>query len=199
MRQYDMGRAIPRHIRDIKLFTGDIQALCTSNHRVFSSGADGSIRSWDISKKGDLTQAKAREKAHKGRVTAIAASGGFLYSVSWDGSVKMWDAVSMELVMAHQHAHEGDRIHSLAIGADGFLYTGGEDKLVRRWRLGTLEAPAEGGALYCHNYPVRTLASSRGGTLVSGDASGELAIWSVKEPVAPQLAPDTPCGDVKQG
>ena len=56
-------------------------------------------------------------------------------------------------------------------------------QLVRRWRLGSLEAPTEGNALFCHNYPVRALASSRAGSLVSGDSSGELAIWSLKEPV----------------
>ena len=92
-------------------------------------------RSWSISKKGELSQSRAREKAHQGRVTAVVSSGGFLYSVSWDGSVKMWDATSMELVMAHSHAHEGARIHCAAIGADGYLYTGGEDKVSHREQL----------------------------------------------------------------
>ena len=55
-------------------------------------------------------------------------------------------------------------------------------QLVRRWRLSTLDPPCEGEALYCHHYPVRALATSRNGGLVSGDASGELAIWSVREP-----------------
>lgn len=89
-------------------------------------------RSWALSKKGELTESRAREKAHKGRVTAITAAGGFLYSVSWDGSLKMWDATTMELVMAVNNAHEGTRIHCVAVGADGSLYTGGEDKV--GWR-----------------------------------------------------------------
>ena len=49
---------------------------------------------------------------------------------------------------------------------------------MRRWRLGTLDPPTEGD-LYCHNYPVRTLAAGPGGTLVSGDAQGEMAIWNL--------------------
>lgn len=49
-------------------------------------------RSWSIDKKGELALGRAREKAHKDRVSAILAAEGFLYSVSWDGSVKMWDA-----------------------------------------------------------------------------------------------------------
>ncbi|KAK9787497.1 hypothetical protein WJX73_006692 [Symbiochloris irregularis] len=185
MRQYDMTRAIPRHVRDVTLHRGDIQALCCAPSRVFSSGADGSIRSWSISKKGDLSECKAREKAHQGRVTAVCTHGGFLYSASWDGSLKMWDALTMELVQAVSNAHDGTRIHCLTIGIDGFLYTGGEDKLVRRWRLGTLEPPAEGDALYCHNYPVRALASGANGTLVSGDSMGELAIWATREAQRP--------------
>ena len=40
--------------------------------------------------------------------------------------------------------------------------------------------PSEGDALYCHNHAVRALASSPKGALISGDASGELAIWSIK-------------------
>lgn len=54
-------------------------------------------------------------------------------------------------------------------------------QLVRRWRLGSLDVPAENTALFCHHYPVRALASSQQGTLVSGDASGELAIWSIRD------------------
>lgn len=54
---------------------------------------------------------------------------GFLYSVSLDGSVKMWDATSLELVQTCDHAHEGGKVHTATIGADGFLYTGGEDKV----------------------------------------------------------------------
>ena len=49
-------------------------------------------RSWTIDKKGELTTAAKRDKAHKSRVTSIVASGGFLYSASLNGSIKMWDA-----------------------------------------------------------------------------------------------------------
>ena len=50
-------------------------------------------------------------------------------------------------------------------------------QLIRRWRLGTLDAPKD-GALFCHHYPVRALATGPNGTLVSGDSQGELAIWN---------------------
>ena len=89
----------------------------------------GAGRSWAIGKKGELEQGRAREKAHKDRVTALLAHNGFLYSVSYDGSVKMWDADSMELVMEEKAAHDGSRVNCAAIGADGNLYTGGDDKV----------------------------------------------------------------------
>lgn len=62
-------------------------------------------------------------------MTSLLAHAGFLYSASYDGSVKMWDADTMELVQDVKKAHEGGRINCAAIGADGNLYTGGDDKV----------------------------------------------------------------------
>ena len=56
-------------------------------------------------------------------------SQGFLYSVSCDSSVKMWDASTLELVMCENDAHQGGKVHSAALGPDGNLYTGGDDKV----------------------------------------------------------------------
>jgi hypothetical protein len=77
-------------------------------------------RSWAIDKKGCLEERRSREKAHKDRVTALLTHNGFLYSVSYD---------SMELVMEAANAHEGGRVNCAAIGPDGNLYTGGDDKV----------------------------------------------------------------------
>ena len=59
-------------------------------------------------------------------------------------------------------------------------------QLVRRWELALLEAPdcsvleaTDCSALFCHHYPVRVLAAGKHDTLVSGDSSGELAVWTV--------------------
>ncbi len=98
------------------------------------SASASACRSWKIGKKGELEPGRAREKAHKDRVTALLARAGFLYSASYDGSVKMWDADTMELVQAIPRAHEGGRVNCATIGADGNLYTGGDDKV--RQRLG---------------------------------------------------------------
>ena len=51
-------------------------------------------------------------------------------------------------------------------------------QLVRRWKLGVL-SPAEGSAIYGHNYPVRALSAGPLETLLSADSSGEVAVWKV--------------------
>ena len=89
----------------------------------------GLSRSWNVGKKGELSQAAAREKAHTDRVTAIVWHKGFLYSVSYSGSLKMWDGTTLELVAAVPKAHGGGKIHCAAAGPDGYLYTGGDDKV----------------------------------------------------------------------
>ena len=48
--------------------------------------------------------------------------------MSYDGALKMWDN-KLQLVSAVKCAHEGARVHCLAIGPDGNLYTGGDDKV----------------------------------------------------------------------
>lgn len=42
--QWDMARAVPRKVREVKLFTGDIQSLCTSRNMVFACTSNGAIR-----------------------------------------------------------------------------------------------------------------------------------------------------------
>lgn len=86
-------------------------------------------RSWNVDKKGELTPAAARDKAHTDRVTAVVWHKNFLYSTSYSGSLKMWDGNTLELVAEVPAAHGGGRIHCAAAGPDGYLYTGGDDKV----------------------------------------------------------------------
>ena len=64
----------------------------------------------------------------------------------------------------------------LGLADDNGLCDGAQ--LVRRWQLGTLN-PTGASALYCHHYPVRALAAGPLETLVSADASGEVAVWKI--------------------
>lgn len=187
LRQWDMSRAVPRLLRDVKLDKGDIQSLTAGNNSVYACSADGSIQAWTVDKRtGALALSHSEPKAHSDRITASRWLGNYLYTVGYDGSLKMWDH-QLQLVSAVKAAHdthEGSarRIHCITVGSDGHIYTGGDDKLIRRWRAGVsgagLLAPAA-PPLYCHHYPVRVLAGGSNGTLVSGDSNGEVAVWSI--------------------
>lgn len=131
LRQWDTTFTVPREVASQSLFTGDILAIAATDTRVFTAGADGSVRAWvigrqkDGGKEGELRELASREKAHDGRVTALAVAGSLVFSVSYDGRIKGWDVDSLNLVVKRSAAHDGARIQCAAVGADGLLYTGG--------------------------------------------------------------------------
>lgn len=181
VQQWDMSRAVPRHCQTVASFKGDILAATTGNATLFTAGANGNLRSWAIGKGGELTPAHANEEAHSDRITAAVWHGGFLYTASADGFVKMWDG-SLELVTQVRAAHGGGKVHALVVGPDGLIYTGGGDKLIRRWRAGVSSAGLLAEAappLFCHHASVRALAAGSKHTIVSGDSRGDVAVWHV--------------------
>lgn len=182
VRAWDMSRAVPRLVDEECSFTGDIISATIGGGQLFTGGACGAIRLWKIDDKtGHLKYVMANEDAHTGRVTGVAWSRGFLYTSSADGTVRMWDA-SLELVTSVPNAHDGGKVNCLTIGPDGVIYTGGDDKLVRRWRAGVSPKGLLAEAappLYCHHAPVRTLSAGPNHTIVSGDKRGDVAVWRV--------------------
>lgn len=104
-------------------------------------------RSWNIGKKGELSEAGAREKAHKDRITTILWHKNFLYSLGYDGCIKMWDANKLELVMEVKKAHAGQRIQCAAVAPDGCLYTGGDDKVGTQTSRGGGEGRVQKGSI----------------------------------------------------
>ena len=55
-----------------------LQGLTYGDSKLFSCGADGSIRSWTVGKKGELEPLASRDKAHKDRVSNIVYKKVFL-------------------------------------------------------------------------------------------------------------------------
>eukprot|EP00879_Flechtneria_rotunda_P003538 GHRR01003772.1.p3 GENE.GHRR01003772.1~~GHRR01003772.1.p3 ORF type:complete len:108 (+),score=45.95 GHRR01003772.1:1219-1542(+) len=102
-------------------------------------------------------------------------------------------------------AHNGERVQALVLGPSGVssassasasgapcpsavpatstssivtvLYSGGDDKLVRRWDARLLVSLGE--PLQVHQAGVKALAVGQNELLVSGDAAGEVAVWTV--------------------
>ncbi|EFJ41205.1 hypothetical protein VOLCADRAFT_98872 [Volvox carteri f. nagariensis] len=174
LRLWDTTFRTPKECDAVRLFTGDILAIAASDGRVFTAGADGSLRSWIITRSGDLQEGPSRERAHDGRVSACTVANGRVFTVSYDGSVKAWSAEALELVAEVRGAHNGDKIFCVAVGSNGVVFTGGDDKLVRAWDrdLNPVGNPLEG-----HAASVRVLSAGRRALLVSGDAEGDVCIW----------------------
>lgn len=91
--QWDQAYAVPKEVRSMSLFTGDILALAATDKAVFTAGADGSLRRWALGKLGELSEAEVRDKAHDGRITALAVSGSLLFSAGYDGDIKVSTAI----------------------------------------------------------------------------------------------------------
>lgn len=89
LRQWDQAYAVPKEVSSTKLFKGDILSIACGDKRVFTAGADGVLRSWNMGKTGELTEAAVREKAHDGRITSILVNGSLLYSAGYDGTIKV--------------------------------------------------------------------------------------------------------------
>eukprot|EP00198_Chlamydomonas_reinhardtii_P010251 XP_001699588.1 predicted protein [Chlamydomonas reinhardtii] len=189
LRLWDTTFRTPKESDSVRLFTGDILAIAASQGQVFTAGADGSLRSWTISRSGELEAGPAVEKAHEGRVVACLVSEGRVYTTSYDGSIKAWSASGLQLLAEVRGAHGGEKVLAAALGVNGVLFTGGDDKMVRAWAPSSL-APL-GPPMQAHGASVRVLAAGRRGILVSGDADGDVCIWGVCDPAAapPAMAP----------
>ena len=85
-----------------------LQGLSYGDGRLFSCGADGSIHSWTIGKKGELEQGVSREKAHKDRVSAC------LYKKVQDSLVcKINFSIDRLLWLPLDHSHARTHSHDL--------------------------------------------------------------------------------------
>eukprot|EP01025_Chloroclados_australasicus_P012271 TRINITY_DN1563_c0_g1_i1.p1 TRINITY_DN1563_c0_g1~~TRINITY_DN1563_c0_g1_i1.p1 ORF type:complete len:369 (-),score=40.24 TRINITY_DN1563_c0_g1_i1:435-1541(-) len=179
VRQWDLTWAVPRQVRQIALYTGDVLALVAEGDRLVACGADGSLRTWQVDRNGDFTKEVKCDKAHDGRVTGAVLHKGLLYTIGFDGVLRAWCPESLECILDVKYAHDGKRIYCITIGPDGILYTGGDDALIRRWTSEILTP--HGSPLYCHSRSVRVLASGKlgGSYLVSGDSGGKVAVWKV--------------------
>jgi len=172
---WDMARAVPSPVSQTTLDRGDIQALAATKDFLYTAGADGSINAFAVGRKGDIALQSSRPKAHADRVTGLAVGGGMVFSSSYDGSIKAWDASNLEIVAVAEAAHNGERVRCLALAPNQVLYSGGGDKMVRRWSPALLHETDT--ALHAHNHSVRSLCTGIHGLLVSGDQGGEVAVW----------------------
>jgi len=136
LRQHDTSFPLPKEVSNIEqAFKGDILTIAAGHNKVYAGCADGCLRSWSLnSKSGALTLGKEVTGAHSSRITGLAIHGPHLYSVSLDGCIHVWRTHDLVCVAQVKAAHDNKKIHAIAFGPDDILYTGGDDKLIRRWK-----------------------------------------------------------------
>ena len=197
---WDLSRAVPRPIGGASLFKSDVTALAASADGawLYAGAADGSITAWALDTNGAPLTATGVSvpSAHAGRVVSAAVHpfSGVLLSASTDGALAAWDGGAfggnnssgetgeeatprcVEPLRRVVAAHGGAPLRAVTVGADGRVYTGGDDGAVGRLRGGDLAA-VEGGALRGHAAAVRALAAGDAGVLLSGDAGGSVCVW----------------------
>ncbi|KAL6761674.1 WD40-repeat-containing domain protein [Haematococcus lacustris] len=202
---HDTRRGLPSLTHTQEVMKGNILALAAApnSSAVFVGTAAGGIHGFSVTKTGSLKPLAQVSSAHSAAVTGLAVYGSRLYSVGLDGALQAWSTDDLTLAAQVHDAHLGASMHCITLGPDGLLYTGGDDKLVRRWhplsaaaefldllepkavisparqRASLLPLQPAGAPLASHCAGVRALATGSRECLVSGDAQGDLCIWTL--------------------
>jgi hypothetical protein len=90
-----------------------------------------------------MAEVAVREHAHDGRVSQLLKENHCLYSCGADGRIRRWTHGKLDMLAEVSAAHGGEKVHCLAMGRNGVLYSGGDDQLIRAWCPNTL-APIAG-------------------------------------------------------
>ena len=162
-------------IRSFLAHPGGIYSLASNREgtRLATSGADQTVRLWDISGRELNTL-----KGHKAVVWSVAFSpdGKRIATGSADKTVKLWDASSGALLRTFDgHADAVAAVAFSPTGAD--LASGGADHLIRVWEI---ESGEEIRKFRGHANLVSSLAFSPDGKrIASGSADQTIKLWDL--------------------
>jgi WD40 repeat protein len=149
---------------------GPLTCLARSDGLVFSGGADGVMRAWDLA--SGLPVSAQPHHAVRLRCLALSPDGELLASGGYDGSLVVASPLGGGSP-AHSQGHEGPVVGCAWV--DDAVVTAGMDGTLRRWTArgeprGTVQAH-QGGAV-----GVAALGAER---FVSVGGDGRLCLWSL--------------------
>ncbi len=109
----------------------DSLAFSPDGKSLASSGADGTIRFWDVAQALELRQVATRQPSHSG---LVFSPDGATLAAGWDTMLRLWDTGSGR-ERSPLAGHRG-QVRSVAFLPDGrTLVSTGTDRTVRRWEI----------------------------------------------------------------
>jgi WD40 repeat protein len=139
-----------------------------------TGGANGVARLWDLR----TAQSVAAWRAHGAPVFAAAFSpdGRLLATGAEDGRITVWDVGGRTAVS--EPAGHGGAVRCLRFSPSGELFSGGDDRVIRRWDARSGEAR---GVLEGHAGPVHSIAISGDGAYLASTAPDLTArLWDLE-------------------
>ncbi|KIJ64400.1 hypothetical protein HYDPIDRAFT_111711 [Hydnomerulius pinastri MD-312] len=165
----------------LKTFEGhDGLVLCVSflpgGKEIVSTGADGTIRFWDL-ESGEQVGEPLKGHEEDGYRVALSPDGTKLASGGQDKRVLVWDLETKELDphVGPFKGHTGG-VTSLDFSPDGlYLASGGYDNRVIVWNLTTGEAEVD--SIQCDGTVYSLKFSREGSQLATGSGDNHVRVW----------------------
>lgn len=166
--------------------TDVIRAISAQGPYIFSTGADHSIKVWDIKDK-DMKNSRgcvATLNGHNGDIHALCTTGGFLYSAGADKSIKVWNIENIQLHNTREDAHSD--VISALVTTGSYIFSGSYSS-IKVWTVVTLELVKSVGEI--HHW-VRAIAVDPKKKKVYSGSHNTVHIWEAVQPFNPigQLA-----------
>jgi WD40 repeat protein/tRNA A-37 threonylcarbamoyl transferase component Bud32 len=144
-------------------------AFAPDSHTILTGSTDGKAHLWDTSgtKLGELSHPEWIE------AVAFAPDGRFFAAGGKGGHIFVWETASRRPFTTLEHP---GGVTALALGAEGRLLSGGEDRTARLWNnLGSGEITT---IVLAHRGPVKAVAFNPDGSLaLTGSLDRTVRVW----------------------
>lgn len=187
---WDVSRASPTLPQPLHGHTGEITTMAVSRdgHWLVTASEDRTLLRWDV-QAPDPGATAVVLRGHDAPIDAVAVAPGGRWATSGDraGAIVLWDldAEAPGEPVARRAAHDGPVTDLVFDGSDAVVLSAGDDRTIRRWRVGAGLEPAgrfEGAA----SGILRVAVPRNGRWVIGAGADGVISLWDRKarEPLA---------------